>query len=150
VQVAELGAWGPAWLEWLLNEVEQREVPGTRDNPRIVYYHSFTNGGPAPDEVAWCSSVQCAAFETQRIRSTRSKAAASWLTWGTRSPLRIGAVGVFGKSDPDAKGTGHVVQIAGWNALWVLCGGGNQANQVSFARRPRAGLMDVRWPLGVP
>jgi uncharacterized protein (TIGR02594 family) len=143
--------WGPRWLEWLLNEVNQAEIPGIKDNPRIRYYHSFTAAGEAPDEVAWCSSTQCAAFETAGIRSTRSKAAASWKTWGIGlQQLRLGAVLYFGKADLDAKGTGHVAQAAGWNGKWVLALGGNQSNRVSVAPRLRSTIEAVRWPEGVP
>lgn len=142
------GGWAPPWLEWLLNELGEREIVGAKDNPRIVYYHGFTAAGTAPDEVAWCSSVQCAAFENFGIRSTRSKAAASWATWGVASALRLGAVGLFGKADPDAKGTGHVFNVCGWNARYVLGIGGNQGNQMSVARRERSALVAVRWPKG--
>jgi uncharacterized protein (TIGR02594 family) len=150
-QAAVAGSWGPAWLEWLLNETNQAEIRGVKDNARIVWYHSFTAAGPAPDEVAWCSSAQCAAFESNGIRSTRSKSAVSWTTWGVKLlQPRLGAVLCFGKSDPDAKGTGHVAQCAGWNAKWVLALGGNQGNKVSVAPRLRSTVIDIRWPTGVP
>lgn len=143
--------WGPMWLEWLLNELNQAEIPGVKDNPRIVWYHGFTAAGEAPDEVPWCSSAQCAAFESCGIRSTRSKAAVSWRSWGIGlKALRLGAVLYFGKADPDAKGTGHVAQCAGWNDRWVLALGGNQADRLSVAPRLRSTVVDIRWPAGVP
>lgn len=142
--------WGPPWLEMILGEVGVREIPGAKDHPRIRWYHGFTAAGPAPDEVPWCSSLQCAMFESCGIHSTRSKAAISWKTWGVQSPLRLGAVAFFGHADPDAKGTGHVGQIAGWNDQYVLCIGGNQGNMVSAALRARALIDTLRWPMGVP
>jgi len=146
IATAALGSWGPPWLEWMLSELGQREIAGTRHNPRITWYHSFTAAGEAPDEVAWCSSILCAAFEQQGILSTRNKGAVSWKTWGDPSPLRLGAVLYFGKSDPDARGTGHVALCGGWNGSRVLALGGNQGNAVSAAHRARETIDAIRWP----
>ncbi len=141
-------AWAPPWLVWALDELGHKEIPGPRENPRIRYYHSFTNGGPASEEVPWCSSGLCAAFEVAGIPSTRSKAAASWEAWGEVSRLRLGAVMFFGKSDPDAKGTGHVALCGGWSDDRVLAVGANQSNAWSAVPRSRVGLLAVRWPKG--
>lgn len=140
-----MSAWGPPWLDWMLNEMHEREVPGVVDNPRIVWYHGFTAAGEAPDEIPWCSSGQCAAFESVGIRSTRSKAASSWLRWGSASLLRLGATLVFRR----VGGSGyHVASCAGWNNLYVLALGANQGNGWSVVRRKREDLVDVRWPSG--
>lgn len=144
-------AWGPNWLVWALGELGVKEVPGVGEHPRIRYYHGFTAAGEASESVAWCSSFVNAAFAAGgMIKGTRSKAAASWRTWGISSPMRLGAVLYFGKADPDAKGTGHVALCAGWSAKHVLALGGNQADSVSAVLRPFERVEACRWPLGVP
>jgi uncharacterized protein (TIGR02594 family) len=140
----------PKWLTWALGQLGVKEVPGARDNPVIVGYHAETAAGPAPDELAWCSSFVNAAMKAAGLRGTRNKAASSWLRWGLPSVLRIGGVAFFGQSDPDAKGTGHVFIVFAWDEQWVWGVGGNQQNQVSVARRPRSALEACRWPAGVP
>lgn len=139
-------AWGPPWMLWALGEIGVHEIPGPKSNPRIEWYHSFTAAGEAPDEVAWCSSFVNAGMISSGYPGTRSKAASSWRGYGVRNGLQVGAILVFGKSDPDAKGTGHVGFCAGWNGRYVLVLGGNQNQQVSVARRDISALVDVRMP----
>lgn len=141
--------WAPPWAEWIVGELGQKEAAGDAENPRIGWYHGHTAAGPASEIVAWCSSFMNAATASCGIRGTRSKAADSWLTWGTASMLRVGAILVFGKADPDAKGTGHVGCCFGWTKTHVLCAGGNQSNAVSVAPRLRSTLAGVRWPVGI-
>ena len=136
----------PPWLAFAFQELGQSEVSGERDNPRIRWYHSFTKGGEAPDEVPWCSSFLCAVFESVDIVSTRSKAAVSWATWGKPGSMSPGDVVVFGKADPDAKGTGHVALLVSTGASTVKVLGGNQRNQVSIATRPRDQIIACRAP----
>jgi len=122
------------------------EAPGDKDHPRIVWYHSHTAAGAAPDSVAWCSSLVNAGMQSCGYPGTRNKAASSWLRYGVPYKLCLGGILVFGKSDPDSKGTGHTGWCAGWSSEWVLCLGGNQQNRVSVARRPISALLDVRMP----
>jgi hypothetical protein len=63
--------------------------------------------------------------------------------------VREDAIVVFGKHDPDAKGTGHVAIVDHLDPdgehVWVL--GGNQQNAVNVARRRIADIVASRWPL---
>jgi uncharacterized protein (TIGR02594 family) len=145
-QLAPAQPWGPPWLLWGLGELGVLEADGDKDNPRIVWYHSFTSAGKAPDGVPWCSSYVNAGMQECGYPGTRSKAASSWLAYGVPYKLCLGGILVFGKSDPDAKGTGHVGWCAGWSNEWVLCLGGNQAQRVSVVRRPIRTVLDVRMP----
>lgn len=153
----------PAWYIAALGELGQREIAGAKDNPRVVEYHGATAGGDAPDEVPWCSSFANWCFKQAGIVGTRNKAASSWAAWGTglilvsgtgpvkdgAMDLRVGCVCVFGKHDPDAKGTGHVAFAVAWDGEWVWVLGGNQTNAVTIARRKRADIVATRWPAGV-
>lgn len=141
------GTSDPIWLETAQKEIGQKEVKGRKDNPRIVAYHAVTRAGEAADEVPWCSSFACWCFEQNGVRSTRSKSASSWLTWGKPCEPQTGCVVVFGKSDPDAKGTGHVAFLLGIDGDRVFVVGGNQQNAVTRAWRKRDAIVGCRWPL---
>lgn len=145
-QLVPAQAWGPPWVLWALGEMAVLEVPGPGSNARIEWYHSFTAAGRAPDDVAWCSSALNAGMITAGYPGTRSKQASSWLRYGVPYKLCVGGILVFGKSDPDSKGTGHVAWCAGWSAEWVLALGGNQNNRFSCVRKPITSLLDVRMP----
>lgn len=137
----------PIWLEVARRELGVKEARGRMSNPRIETYHSITNAGSAPDETPWCASFVGWCLEQAGIRSTRSKSASSYLRWGTDCGLEPGAVVVFGKHDPDAKGTGHVGFLVGVEGDRVLVLGGNQSDSVNVAKRPKNALIGLRWPL---
>lgn len=134
----------PLWLEAARRDLGVREG---RDDARIVRMHQRTGLKAQSSKVPWCSSAMCDWFESVGIRSTRSAAAKSWATWGRACDLEPGAVAVFGKHDPDAKGTGHVALVVGVEGDDVLVLGGNQRNAVNVARRPRAAIVATRWPI---
>lgn len=140
----------PPWLARALGEVGTLEIPGAGSNERIELYHSATNGGESPDDVAWCSSLQCWCFECEGIESTRSKTARSWLSWGM--PLDrpvLGCVTVLWRGSPDGW-RGHVGLYVGESNRGIHLLGGNQANQVSVQLYPRRRLLAHRWPAGYP
>lgn len=140
----------PRWVSLGLNEIGI--VEDTRPNKstkRIEEYHAVTRAGSSPDDVPWCSSYCCWVFEACGIVSPKSKAASSWLKWGYAVPPRMGAVVVFGKTDPDAKGTGHVGIALGISGRDVYVLGGNQQNKVSIVTRDVRSVVAWRWPTAV-
>lgn len=140
----------PPWVAIALHEIGVIEdVRPNRSTSRIEAYHAVTRGGASPDDVPWCSSLVCWTMEEAGIASTRSKAAASWLTWGEGIPPRLGAIVVFGKGDRDAKGTGHVGIALGVSGGEVYVLGGNQKNRVSVATRKVRDAVAWRWPSAV-
>jgi hypothetical protein len=81
------------------------------------------------------------------VRSTKSAAAASFKDWGRPSLLNPGAVIVFGKHDPDAKGSGHVGFVNAFaDGEWVEVLSGNQNNAVTLKKYRWADAVAVRWP----
>ena len=140
--------WAPPWVLLALADYGVREIKGVQDHPKIVGYHKHTAAGAAPDETAWCASAANAWLERSGLPGTRSKAASSFADYGEESLLRIGCILVFGKADPDAKGTGHVGFGVGWDDTRVLCLGGNQSNEVNVGLRLRKNLVACRWPKG--
>ncbi len=137
----------PPWLSIARREIGVKERPGSAHHPRILQYHASTRLRATTDEVPWCAAYVCWCLEQAGITSTRSAAAASYRTWGQSCELKDGAVVVFGKSDPDAAGTGHVAFCVGVDGDDVLVLGGNQRNSVNVSRRPRSRIVAIRWPL---
>ena len=131
----------PPWIDWALREVGQREIVGPTHNSRVLYYHSFCRLHAQDDETPWCAAFVCAALENSGVRSTRSARAADYATWGLPCELKDGAIVVFSKHDPDAKGSGHVGFY--WRGK---CLGGNQRNRVGLDDRDWSKVVAVRWP----
>jgi uncharacterized protein (TIGR02594 family) len=75
-------------IDFVRNELGQKEVQGSQDNPRIRHYFTHcTNIGSKeyPDEVPWCSAlINTAAFESGYAR-TDSALASSWEHYGIDS-----------------------------------------------------------------
>jgi hypothetical protein len=156
------GTGRQAYYEAARRDLGVHEIVGLRHNPRVLQFHSYSRLKAKDDETAWCASALNCWLETSGFTSTKSAAAASYKTWGQTCPFFSGsflrddglviaedAILLFGKHDPDARGTGHVaicdhVDDDGVH-VWVL--GGNQNNAVSVARRKIADVVASRWPL---
>lgn len=133
------------WLEAALLELGDavREVPGDKDNPRIVEYHATTTLRATDDETPWCSSFVNWCVIQAGLRGTNSAMARSWLKWGRECGPTLGAVVVLSRGEPPA---GHVGFFVGqrWGRVFVI--GGNQGNAVSVARYPADRVLGYRWP----
>lgn len=137
----------PSWLVRARRELGVAEIAGGRHNPRILQYHAATRLRAKTDEVPWCASFVCWCLEGEGMNSPRSAAAASFRTWGRASLLNPGAVILFPKHDPDAKGSGHVGLVnAHPEGEWVEVLSGNQGNRVTLKRYRWSTAVAVRWP----
>lgn len=117
------------------------------DNPRILWYGSFTRLKPTTDEVPWCSNFVTAMLETAGCESTRSAAARSYLNWGKACDgFPTGGIAVLGREDPKNPNAGHVGFIAASTTDKILLLGGNQQNRVSLDFRLKSEVLAVRWP----
>ena len=125
------------------------EVPGASDHARIVLYHSTTNGGAAPDEVAWCSSFVNFCVEQAGLTGTDSKAARSWKNWGKAVPKtdwRVGDIVVFWRTAP-THWQGHVGFLVDWSGSRPHVLGGDTGNRLSIATPyPYSRILSVRRP----
>ena len=131
----------PPWLHVALDEIGQCEIVGAVNNPRIELYHSCTAGGASPDEVPWCASFTCWCIEQTGRTSPRSKRAAKWLTWGTDTAPRPGAVVVFPRT-----GGHHVGFVLDFTLGTIYVLGGNQDNRVGVRGYSRFSALAYRWP----
>jgi uncharacterized protein (TIGR02594 family) len=120
----------PAQLVLARKFLGTAELPGAQSNAQIEAFHAATAGGPASDDVAWCSSFLCYVFAQLGVATPRSKSSQAWLGWGVScdGPV-VGAVAII--SYPGGKG--HVGLVVGVTAQGrVLLLGGNQDDQVSI------------------
>ena len=125
------------FLNIAAKEIGVKERTGRGDNPRIVEYHrSATHNPPhhkkTPDSVPWCSSFACWVVQNAGIEPTRSRAARSWLKWGSdvkRHSLTPGDIVVYYR-DSINSWKGHVgfYLAQSDNIDFVL--GGNQKDEV--------------------
>jgi uncharacterized protein (TIGR02594 family) len=144
----------PKWLEIARGELGQHEIPGPQANARIVEYHSITSLHATSDEVPWCASFVGWCLEKAGIKSTRSAAAASYLSWGSSAFPRPGAVCVIRQKSaaPDpatGSATGyHVGFFVASDRAHIQLLGGNQADSVKVSAFPldRYELVGYRWP----
>lgn len=137
----------PSWLTRARREIGVQEIVGGRHNPRVLDYHSHTRLQATTDEVPWCAAFVNWALEREGVRSTKSAAAASYLTWGKPTYPEPGCIVVFGKSHPDAVGTGHVGFLVGIEGDQLLVLGGNQGNKVCIRKYPAEKALAYRWPV---
>jgi uncharacterized protein (TIGR02594 family) len=142
----------PPWMPIALGELGVLEDTRVgKSNPRVEGFHAITSGGAAVDDVPWCASFVGWALEQAAIRSTRSKMAASYATWGVECPFVFGCVVLMKPSDPDAGGSGHVgfgLSLVGNDRFYLL--GGNQSDRVGIDIRKVADIAARRWPVGQP
>lgn len=136
--------------EWSANI---KELPGKeKNNPRIVWYHSFTTLRATDDETPWCSSfMNACAIMGGGFPGTRSAAAISWETYGTQVPLekaQEGDIVVFKRKDSRNPNARHVAffkqRYVEGGKLIIECLGGNQSNSVCVAKYKGEELVAVR------
>ncbi|HYW16260.1 MAG TPA: TIGR02594 family protein [Allosphingosinicella sp.] len=132
--------------EELLLNVAENPRPG-QDHPRIRLYHSTTSGGAEPDEVSWCSSFVNYCAEKAGLTGTDSKAARSWLRWGSavdRDDWREGDIIVFWRESPNSW-KGHVGFLVDWAGPRPTVLAGNQSNRLSISTAyPFSAILSVR------
>jgi uncharacterized protein (TIGR02594 family) len=121
----------------LLTGIE--EIPGPKDNPRIVQYHQATTLKATDDETPWCSSFVNWCLEQAGIKGTRDARAISWRDWGRElDEPRHGCIAVFPH---------HVGFYAEDNGDYIRVLGGNQSDAVTISNYAGDAVLTYRWPL---
>ncbi len=132
-----------SWLEIAQKELNVSEVPGARNNPRIVEYHKTTTLQANEDSVPWCSSFVNWCIEKAGYKGTDSARALSWKSWGVEAEsfIPVGSIVVMKR-----KGGGHVGFKVGEdvNSIFVL--GGNQSDAVNVRAFARTQVVAFRLP----
>lgn len=136
------------WLEKAKSYIGEKEIPGKLHNLKILGWWKAIKSVFTDDETPWCAAFVGGVLEECSIRSSRSAAARSYLSWGVKlSGPAVGAVVVFWRGSPSAS-SGHVGFIVGkdrFNNLVVL--GGNQGNKVCLLSFSEARVLGYRWPI---
>jgi uncharacterized protein (TIGR02594 family) len=135
------------WFDIAKREMETGvdEIPGPRDNPRILEYHASTNLKATDDETAWCSAFVNWCIEQAGLQGTKSAAARSWLKWGkTLNQARQGCIVVLKRGNNQWQG--HVGFFHSEDGPRILVLGGNQSNQVNISSFRASDVLSYRWP----
>jgi uncharacterized protein (TIGR02594 family) len=132
----------PAWYKIALNELGVKEVPGDKNNARIVEYHSATSLKSNKDSVPWCASFVCWCLEKAGMKSPKSARARSFLGYGIEVTDPVpGDICVFARD-----GGGHVGFFHSESRSDIFVLGGNQADKVSIMAYPKTRLLGFRRP----
>ena len=135
----------PKWYDIALAELNQAEIPGVEDNPRIQEYLRTVFDYKQHDEMAWCSAFVNWCLLQAGEQATHSALARSWMNYGTAlAKPAIGAICVFRRGSESWQG--HVGFFAGFAAGNYQILGGNQDDKVSYDIFPASALLAVRWP----
>jgi uncharacterized protein (TIGR02594 family) len=142
------------WFELALREEQTgvQELPGRRENPRILDYFKTTTYKATSDETPWCSAFANWCIQTAKLEGTRSAAAVSWLQWGQKldAPRRGCIVVLWREKAGVDSDKGHVGFYFGEKGDSIQLLGGNQGNRVSIKSFPKRLVRGYRWPENVP
>lgn len=145
-KVSETVMTQPLWMRHAWELLGEREVPGRRDNARILaLYRDAGHPEIRHDETAWCAAFAGACLVRAGEKATGSLMARSYLDWGEPcEEAQAGAIAVLSRgSDP---ALGHVGFLVGETDEHVVLLGGNQGDAVCVEAFPRARLLGLRWP----
>ena len=147
-------------FDFAQRDIGVKEFAGGLDNPLIMAMLKLTaadqwDGWPEHDEVPWCSAALNFWCRYLRLPRSKSLLARSWLSIGRPIALEdaVAANDIVilkrgsgaGAAGPDnVTAPGHVGIFAGLEGTKVLLLGGNQGDQVSIARHPKANVIGVR------
>lgn len=131
-----------------LAEIDQREIIGKKDNPRILEYFNLMglDGARLKDETAWCSAFMNAVAIMANYERTFDLTARSWLNAGFRpTPVRqrIGDVCILWRVSPD-DWRGHVGIYIREDEKYVWLLGGNQNNRVCIKKYRKTRVLGYR------
>jgi len=141
----------PRWLTHALLDKGLHETPGPAATARIIELCSHTTLAAKSDETSWCSSAQCGWLEEVGIKTPHSAAAIDWETWDIPCELRVGAIVVLKRHDPNNTRARHVTlchEIGDGKSF--LGFGGNQKDMVKDSTFLISEITAIRWPAGEP
>lgn len=135
-----------SWMKIAEGELGEKEISGSKHNPRILEYHS-TTGGFSSDEVPWCASFVNWVMIKAGLKSRSSGGinwalAASWLKYGKACELKPGAIVVVSPTP----GRFHVTFCYKVNADSFEGLGGNQSNACNIQTYAKHKVKGCRWP----
>ena len=131
-------------------EIGQKEIPGSKDNPRIIEYLKSVDLNDEltlHDEIAWCSAFVTWCLKKAGGKGTGAANARSYLHWGlVVSEPHEGDIVIFKRGNSSWQG--HVGYYISKDEETVLCLSGNTSNQVKIARFPIDNVLGYRTSKG--
>ncbi len=135
------------WMDIAMKELGQREVSGSKANPRIVEYLTSTSldrDYRETDETPWCAAFVTWVLKQAKMRNTKSAWARSYLKSGNElDKPQYGCIVVLERGQT----SGHVGFFVEESEKYVKLLGGNQGNKVSLADYPKTRVLSYRWPV---
>jgi uncharacterized protein (TIGR02594 family) len=144
----------PSYYNIAVAEIGQREVEGSKSNPRVLEYQTAAGYNAKQDDVAWCGSFVSWCLQQAGIpyRFDTGAQAADWAKFGKalKEPV-VGAIMVWPH---------HVGFFAGWvdskkKSFRLLSGnsggaaaGGGEVRISTYGSL--AGVIAIRWPDKMP
>ena len=128
-----------------LSEYGVKEVPGEKDNPRILqYFEEIGHSWVKDEQTAWCSAFVNWVMKKANKRISGKLNARSWLKVGVETVLPDkGDVVVLWREDPKSW-KGHVAFFIRQSKDHVYLLGGNQSNAVSIVKYPKSRVLSYR------
>ena len=128
------------WMKTAMNAIGQKEIPGPKNNPRVMEYHeaagSYSTGDSGKYD-AWCAGFVSWVMKKHGFTPPqKAMRALSWRDFGKSVTKPIfGAIGI-----KERRGGGHVSFVVGQSRdgmlLYML--GGNQNNEVNVSQYKRS------------
>ena len=130
--------------EWVRGELGQKEIYGSKDNPRIRWYHTASGNighKEYPDETPWCSSILNKAADECGYYKTDNALASSWRRYNVDagSDVKQGDIVVIDGHVTLADKPFHKSKD---NYFYGL--GGNQSNMVKVSKYATSRIKAVR------
>lgn len=140
------------WMKIAIQEVGQKEIPGSDNNPRILEYMSTVQWNPGisaasvKEDISWCSCFANWCMKSAGFSGTGSPVARSWLKYGEQllEPKK-GAIVIIQRGKESWQG--HVGFIYSWTDTHIQILGGNQGNMVNISSYMRNKILGIRWPI---
>ncbi|MCG8518674.1 MAG: TIGR02594 family protein [Pseudomonadales bacterium] len=127
------------WMRHAFGELGEKEIPGTKANPRILSYFKssrFWGTDDSGGQNAWCASFVSWVMEQSNYESPKAAfRARSWSSFGRKLGQPVfGAIAVKSR-----RGGGHVAFVVGQSedGKYLFMLGGNQQDEVNITRYPR-------------
>lgn len=137
----------PSWIANARSKIGRTEIVGPKHNTWISQgWAKLKAGWFNDDETPWCGFFIADCLNDVGLPYPKNfPAAASFATFGTASPARLGAIGVKART-----GGNHVFFIVGEtpDKLYYKALGGNQSNRVSIVDIRKSDVTAIRWPQG--
>lgn len=121
------------------------EIPGLKNNPKIVdYFKQIGHGWVADDETAWCAAWLNAILMDCGFSHTGKLNARSFLSLGIETDKpEIGDIAVFWRENKNGA-LGHAGLYIGQDEHYIYVLGGNQNNAVNISKYSRGQLLGFR------